>query len=128
MNSVSSIVMRNLSKTLVGSVIAGLSLSACTGKDEAIAQTPSESPQETDFIEANTQADCLTLGLDTEAKIMRCMKAVSDRESEDRQVEIEALNDELDKEKELGAELETTVDGLSKVVAIQEGEEDTPEK
>lgn len=120
--------MRSLSKTLVGSVIAGLSLSACTGKDDAIAQTPSESPQESDFMEAETQADCLKLGLDTEAKIMRCMKAVSNRESEDRQIKIEALNDELAEEKELGAELEATVEGLSKVVALQEGEEGTPEK
>jgi len=127
MNSIMSIITRGLSKTLLGSVIAGFSLSACNGKDAAIPQTSSQASQGVAFSDANTQADCLKLGLDTEAQIMNCMKAVSDRNSHTRQITVNDLDQTLKDEKEIGSELETTIDGLSKVVAIQEGEKDIPE-
>jgi len=124
MNSIMSIITRGLSKTLVVSVIAGLSLSACNEKDVVIAQTPSQASPRVAFSDANTQADCLKLRLDTEAQIMNCMKAVSDRNSHTRQIKLNDLDQALKDEKEIGAKLETTIDGLSKVVAIQEGKKD----
>ncbi|PCI77821.1 MAG: hypothetical protein COB20_07120 [SAR86 cluster bacterium] len=110
-------------KTLLATAVGGLALAGC----EASADTKNK-PEATQVAsmrvidQAKTQADCLKLGLETNEKIMVCMRDVTARESAVRQAEIAAKTDQragnaetIAGQEQEAEQLDTTIKVLSEV-------------
>jgi hypothetical protein len=124
-------------RTLLATAAGGLALAGCEASADNSKDTTNEAVRvaSMNVIEqAKTQADCLKLGLETNEKIMVCMRDVTARESAARQAEIAAKTEVLETEKEANDQRRTTnvvlseenqrlekeVEVLEKVVAMQE--------
>lgn len=120
-------------RTTVMSAMAGLALAGCN-EARANENTQAEVQKVVSAVIPETQAECLKLQSATQEEIMTCMRAVTERDKLRMDAEIAALDTGLkqdaetiakvdtdtETEKAEGEKLDTTIEGLSKVVELQE--------